>query len=204
MKHLASAAVVTHPTLALQPYQLHEVLTLADRSSLVDGHCLGWVPRAQLRGIHDEGRMLSVWNNDDCVGWIAWAISRGEMRIHYTWVRLDARLIMHGRALVDHVEYIARQHRLATIGLWCAVDLAANEFWSALGFQRINWRWGRAKKSRRHWQWRRPVVTSTEALQQVEVSPSFALGQPTLPVSLPASAPEGDKAQPGPRTVLLP
>jgi len=161
MQH--SDGVVTLSTNALQPWRLDEALKLADHSCVVDGHCLGWIPREQIRGIHASGRMLVCYNNDDLVGYVAWAASRGLMRIYYTWVRNDARLILHGRALVDHVDAIARQLNLPRVELWCATDLAANMFWRALGFDCVCWRWGRAKKSRRHYLWRRRVLGTVPA-----------------------------------------
>lgn len=185
-------SVVVKPSQELQPFELHELFQLADHSCVLDGHCLGWVPRAIIRGKHDQGRILGIWNNGDCVGWLGWAVSQGLMRIHYTWIRNDARLILHGRALVDAVNDLAHDRQLPRIELWCATDLAANVFWRALGFECICWRWGRAKKSRRHYLWRRPVYAcsptdfsqtnaSTRSPRRLAFAPPAQLARPSLP-----------------------
>jgi GNAT superfamily N-acetyltransferase len=157
IKH--GSAVVTRRSLSLQPYQLDEVLKIAYHSCVIDGMCLGWVTREAFNGMHAQGRMVTCWNNGDCVGYVVWGVSAGTCRIFLTWVRRDARLILHGRALVDHVEAIARARGAVRIDLFCAQDLAANVFWRAIGFDQLGWRWGKAKKARRHWLWRRAVAT---------------------------------------------
>lgn len=174
MRH-ACPEVQTHDSQALQPWVLAELLRICDHSPTVDGHAIGWMPRQAFREMHTRQRLVCCTNNADVVGYVAWSVSQGVMRILLTWVRADARLIMHGRALVDHIECHARTHRCPRVELFCAVDLAANMFWSAVGFQQICWRWGRAKKGRRHWLWRRHVVTNPElpllssAVQQAQL-----------------------------------
>ncbi len=142
----------------LQPWQQREFLLFAAKACRIDGECLGWLPFEAYETRHAEGRILAVYNNDDLVGYVLWFNNANVMHIYHTWVRNDARIMVHGRALCSTLEEHCIDLACDRIELWCAVDLAANLFWSAIGFEKITWRWGRAKKSRRHYLWRRHVV----------------------------------------------
>lgn len=131
-----------------------ELLTFATSSSRIDGHCIGWLPTAAYVGAHEQGRIVACYNNSDLVGYIIWGANNGIIRCFIVWVRRDARLLIHGKALVSAIRDKGLHRNCNRIELWCAFDLAANLFWAALGFSKITWRWGRAKKARRHWLWR--------------------------------------------------
>jgi hypothetical protein len=88
-----------------------------------------------------------------------WVVTERIAKIYMTWVRPDARMILHGRALVDAIEKAAASERCGLISLWCAEDLSANIFWRAIGFTNTNWRYGRGLKPRRHLLWRRRIIT---------------------------------------------
>lgn len=159
---LPAPGVDVIPTLELTPRLQVELLAFAVSSTRLDGQCIGWLPTAAYVGAHEQGRMLACYNNADLVGYILWGAHNGIIRCFIVWVRRDARLILHGRALVSAVESIGHRHRCTRLELWCAVDLAANLFWHALGFERVCWRWGRAKRARRHWLWRRRISPALE------------------------------------------
>lgn len=141
----------------------------------IDGECLGWLPAACYDARHPEGRIHVCYNNDDIVGYCLWFNEGTELRIYHTWVRRDARLLVHGRALVDAVEREGAKRHATRISLWCATDLAANLFWRALQFERGVWRWGRAKRARKHWSWTRPIRPCYPSQQQVATEPAIAL-----------------------------
>jgi GNAT superfamily N-acetyltransferase len=151
-------------TNTLQPWRQKEFLLFAASACRIDGDCLGWLPLAAYQMRHDRGEILAVYNNEDLVGYLLWAQAGNIVKIYHTWVRKDARIIMHGKALAGQLEETAITLGCDRLELWCAVDLAANLFWEAIGFSKIAWRWGRAKKSRRHYLWRRQtadIVTFT-------------------------------------------
>jgi GNAT superfamily N-acetyltransferase len=155
---------------------LHDFFLTAKSACRSDANALGWLPWAAYLNAHGTGRVDVVVNSDDVVGYTIVGDSRGELRIYHCWVRADARMILHGRLLVEAAEARARQAHAWAIGLWCAEDLAANLFWKAVGFERVNWRWGKGKKRRRHIQWRRLVAPTTNT-PLVEQTPQSSLNE---------------------------
>jgi GNAT superfamily N-acetyltransferase len=154
----ATPPVEVWKTLDLPERKQLELLAFAIGSTRIDGHCIGWLPAAAYVGAHNQGRMVACYNNDDLVGYILWGANNGIIRCFIVWVRRDARLLLHGRALVDAIKQEGARRGCCRVELWCAVDLAANLFWQALGFTQVCWRWGRAKRGRRHWLWRLPIT----------------------------------------------
>lgn len=130
---------------------------MAYSASRIDGQAIGWLPRQAYDQAHQQNRMISCTNNDDLVGFAVFGCSHSDLRIYQIWVRRDARMLIHGRSIIDHLNDKAWPTNLTRLGLWCAIDLAANLFWKALGFINTNWRWGKAKKARKHLQWTKPI-----------------------------------------------
>ena len=132
-----------------------ELILLADFATHTDGHCIGWLPRQAWHNACDSGRMYSLFRNDDRVGWVMWSRNQQrELRILQIWVRSDARLIEHGKALVTHLEEAhARRLHAWQLRAWVADDLAANLFWPQIGFVYKGWRYGPAKHARKHRLW---------------------------------------------------
>lgn len=142
----------------LFPSAAAPVLTFCYSACRIDGHCLGWLPRAAYDEAHRTGRILALWNNDDLVGFCLFSTNLHELRCLQIWIRRDARLMVHGRALIDNLEARAKKAGCFRIRLWCAIDLEANMFWRALHFRPICWRWGRTPHGRRHVLWARPIT----------------------------------------------
>lgn len=138
-------------TLDLQPYQIADLRKYFHEPARIDAQSLGWLPVQAWTRRHERRQTAAVTNNGQLVGLAMWGVILWQMRIYQTWVQPDARLILHGRALVDHLTAEARQLNLPEIGLWCRQDLAANQFWRALGFNAAGWRNGR--RGTRHNQW---------------------------------------------------
>lgn len=158
-----------------------ELLAFCYSACRIDGQCLGWLPRAAYDEAHQQGRICAVWNNDDLVGFALWSTDNGELRCLQIWVRPDARLLLHGAALIAFLDEAAAHRGCYRLRLWCAVDLAANVFWRALGFIYRGWRWGRAKNSRQHALWTRNVTRHIVAEHGPPIEPPpLALAPPTL------------------------
>lgn len=152
--------VEVNPSNELPWSRAREALLACYDSHRVDGHCLGWLPRSAYDARHEEGQIYVCHNNGDHVGHCMWQSHERIAKIFMTWVRPDARLILHGRALVDEIEKEAATRRCNLLSLWCAEDLAANFFWRALGFTNPSWRWGRGVNPRKHLLWRRRIIDS--------------------------------------------
>ena len=150
---------------AIHDPQLRELLLLADKAIRADGDAIGFLPFGAYEEAASTNRMFSLFRNNDRVGFILWGRNQlRECRILQIWVRSDARLIEHGRALVQHLENAhARRLQLWQLRAWVAEDLAANVFWPQIGFACNSWRWGPAKNGRRHNLWRRAVDLTTTA-----------------------------------------
>lgn len=151
----------------LNEQRLKQALLFCGSASKLEASKVGWIPFAAYQGAHDQGRILICFNNDDIVGFCLWQQRFDEVKIYQIWVRQDARLILHGRALCTELatRTIARRGRL--IRLWCAQDLAANIFWHSLGFENRGWRWGPKRTSkRRHNLW---VKSTLEIISEATV-----------------------------------
>lgn len=78
------------------------------------------------------------------------------LKIIQACIQFDARRIRHATALVNHAIDHALARGIQSIGLWCASDLEANQFWAACGFQSDGTRKGgnRTVRNRTHIHWR--------------------------------------------------
>jgi GNAT superfamily N-acetyltransferase len=132
-----------------------ELKTLWIHSVATDTHAIGWLPVSayETRAASDD--LTAIYRNDDCVGWSMTAKSnhRGVMKLYQIWVRPDARILTHGKALVASIREKARHQHCYIIEAWVAEDLPANLFWEAIGFTRQNWRLGRGEKPRKLYLW---------------------------------------------------
>lgn len=156
----------------------------------IDGHCLGWMPKLAYDQARDKGRIITCWRNADLVGFLMWATHLRQLKVYQTWVRRDARMIEHGRALVARAQQHATAANAAEIRLWCAEDLPANSFWQALGFERLTWRWSPHRVKRRHILWTRAVTLPCVPIQppvQEDVATSVLLAPPNTRLIRPAA-----------------
>lgn len=144
-----------------------ELILLADHAITRDGHCIGFLPHGAYHDATTNGRLFSLFRNGDRVGFLLWSANQlRECRVLQIWVRQDARLIEHGRALIDHLQNAhARKLHAWQLRAWVAEDLAANLFWPQIGFELRGWRWGPAKRSRRHNLWTRSLVPTPSPQQ---------------------------------------
>lgn len=122
---------------------------------------LGFLPRAALQGyIERHIVLLGLLNGDPACYLLGRDTSRFDpltAMIYQACVQYDARYKLLGSTLV--ARYIDRlpTDRQA-MGLWCAQDIAANEFWESIGFVAMAARFGGAKKNRLHLFWRKALT----------------------------------------------
>lgn len=167
----------------LQGSRLVDALAFCGAAARIDPDKIGWLPHQAYREAFLQQRLVIVENNDDKVGFALWQSSRGQIKLYQVWVRPDARLILHGKALVHHVERLAIEHSAYRLRAWVAQDLAANTFWRSIGFDNISWRYSTRKHSdRKHLLWVRRVPPTLSAELFESSAPHEA--QLILPTSL--------------------
>lgn len=155
-----------------------EALRIATHSTRTDARCIGWLPTSFYEEMHRKGRLHVVARNDEIVGYATWRPHRTYPQAHVVqaWVRPDARMIEHGRALIAAIEAESRLHGCRSTRLWCATDIEAVAFWQRLGFDAEAIRIGRgsiiaptrhapprphALFTRRHPEWTLPTPCPT-------------------------------------------
>ena len=156
--------LVVNRILSLNSLKRAEIRAIWHHAVATDTHAIGWLPTAAFDIRAERGDLSAVYRNGDLVGWAMHSPSRsrGVMKLYQIWVRPDARILEHGRALVAEIQAIARSLRCFMIEAWVAEDLPANMFWNAIGFSRKSWRWGRGEKKRKHNLW----VASSQNLSE--------------------------------------
>ena len=180
---ISGGSVHVSVTSSLGDAEAASFLKFAYSACRIDGNALGWLPKLAYDQRHQEGRIHAVYNNADLVGFCLWYNEGSELRIYQTWVRPDARQILHGRALLEAVESEGRSRDASRITLWCATDLAANVFWRALQFERGSWRFSKGRSSRRHWFWSKKIATIGQSLGQSCYTQAVSIEPPIVPAS---------------------
>ena len=96
-----------------------------------DCHSLGFIPLPRLLEEAHRGRVLVCRNNADEVGYVYYSSAHGNMRrVFQIAVRKDARMIQHGRLLLEAVpatQILAR----------CAENIEGLGFWDGVGGERV-------------------------------------------------------------------
>jgi GNAT superfamily N-acetyltransferase len=125
---------------------------------------IGFIPRLGLEQAVETARVIVLENNDDQVGFAVTGGNRTRQKIFQVWVREDARLILHGRALVDHIDMHASKRGRMAISLWCLETLPSNLFWEALGFKECERRMRSLRHSHEQIRWVRPTIFAQRSL----------------------------------------
>lgn len=161
--------LTVHSYSALTEREKKELRTIWLHATATDTHAIGWLPVAAFETRAENDEVISVYNNGDCVGWTMGSVSkrRGVYKLYQIWVRPDARILEHGRALVAELEEAAGRRNCYQIEAWVAEDLPANLFWSAIGFTRSVWRWGRGPRPRKHFLWTIRTAIVCDALPKI-------------------------------------
>jgi hypothetical protein len=129
---------------------------------LLGRESIGWIPWQGVVRHANNGRLGILTRNADYVGFLLFGASSIRAKIVQIWVRPDARVIEHGRAMIGELAWWAAERCLTEISLWCAVDLEANLFWQALDFAACQTRVGSPRTGRRHQRW---VISTNYAMQ---------------------------------------
>ena len=147
--------IKTASVLELKTHQRAELRKLWIHGVHLDTNAVGWLPTSVFDGREKTNEITAVYRDGDLVGWLlrGESYARKVMKIYQIWVRPDARILEHGRALIEQLSQIATTARCPTLEAWVAEDLAANYFWNAIGFTRGVWRWGRGESLRRIYRW---------------------------------------------------
>lgn len=142
-------------TNCLKPRQFDELRKLWVHGVHADTNAVGWLPTSVFDSRARTNEVTAVYRDHELVGWCLRGRShaRQVLKIYQIWVRPDARILEHGRALIDDLAKIALGQKCWCLEAWVAEDLAANIFWNAIGFERGVWRWGRGKSLRKIYRW---------------------------------------------------
>lgn len=138
-------------------------------------HQVGFLPKVALEAHIARGKVSIALENDEPA---AYLLGKGNYLrdphfgiIYQAAVSYDARRRLIGTALVQHFMDVMEPN-IRLIGLWCAQDIEANEFWNACGFEAIAARHGSRRKGRVHifWVGRTPGKGAREPLRYPKVT----------------------------------
>lgn len=137
-----------------------EVLKWIRSEALKGTKSIGFIPEKGLLHAHLHRRIHWADENDDPVVFCVHGPSRRRLicKVYQIWTRNDARRLLHARAMIEVLERIYRARGAIQMSCWCAADLEATVFWSALGFQEAGRRLGGG--SRQHIRFVRPITTT--------------------------------------------
>lgn len=130
---------------------------------------VGFLPRQALEAKIARGQVSIAFENGEPAAYLlgqgGYQGDEGFGIVYQAAVSYDARRRLMGTALVQH--FMDRMEpRVRLIGLWCAQDIEANEFWSACGFEPVAARHGSKSRGRVHIFWvGRTARGSGEALR---------------------------------------
>ena len=110
---------------------------------------IGFIPRPKLEQYFESGQVLLESENDEPCGFLVFGSGWPRLKIYQACVAYDAQRRQHGLALVGKLIARAASAGYDAISLWCADDLAANEFWRAAGFQKTRTKQGGSRRGRR-------------------------------------------------------
>ena len=119
---------------------------------------VGFLPLQVLEWNIERGNVSIALENDEPA---AYLLGKGNYLrdpyfgiIYQAAVSYDARRRLMGTALVQHfIADVPAMRATRLVGLWCAQDIEANEFWHACGFEAIAARHGSRRKGRVHIFW---------------------------------------------------
>jgi hypothetical protein len=132
---------------------------------LADRHidCLGLVTLELIRGAIRQGRLAHLDYNGQDGGFLIYNRIPDGWQIYYTVVEPDIRRLLNASALVSLLAIDCLLTGGRVIRLWCAADLEANRFWTALGGEPVIMDRGRSRRGRQRILYRidpRAFVTS--------------------------------------------
>lgn len=138
-------------------------LLYLDHLQLTHRSQLGFLPRVAQLGYLTTRRVLLLAVNDSPAGFLLWRktrhpdprLTRLGLQIVQICVEPGLRRLLHATLLLDSLESQPALARSTYTRCWCASDLPANGFWSALGFRndltRDSTQAGRTLRTHHHW-----------------------------------------------------
>lgn len=152
----------------MTPPTAHKPARRTDLTYIVDlanrhRHELGFLPRAAFTEYVDRHRALLALENQCPAGYVLWRppnpyrppADPPTTRIIHACIQFDARRHQLATDIIAHIERQTPSASPGYITCWCAEDLDANAFWSAIGFRLIGQRERRiaGRTTRRHNLW---------------------------------------------------
>jgi N-acetylglutamate synthase-like GNAT family acetyltransferase len=129
---------------------------------------IGFIPPGATQREIEWGHVLFAEENADDAGFLLVQPALGGQRttaaIIQAAVRMDARRMKIGLALVAAIAAKAKAAGSTILQCWCRTDLDANAFWNAAGFQHIATRNGGTIKNIPCRLWRLPLDIPADAL----------------------------------------
>ncbi|MGH8743485.1 MAG: hypothetical protein ACREUY_04325, partial [Burkholderiales bacterium] len=87
------------------PEKLREIISFVGAAAKLDAHAIGFLTLAAYEEAHARKKLITLRRNNDLVGFLLFSLNQTrECRILQIWVRNDARLLIHGRMLIDFVD----------------------------------------------------------------------------------------------------
>ena len=140
-------------------------------------NALSFVPQPSIERNAEAGNILLARVNNAEAGYLYHSPigARGRVHVHQACIEFDIRGQEYGARLVRRLELKCRQARIQHIGLRCADDLPANDFWRRMGFAHVGQIAGGKSRGRMLNCWLKPLQPQIFALD------SGADGPHTLP-----------------------
>lgn len=120
-----------------------------------NSEAIGFIPRPKLEKYIESSQVAVELENGDPCGFLVWGSGWPILRIYQTCIQYDARKLEHGAALVAKIESVAAKRGCSAVSLWCASDLDANSFWSAMGYRMAGEKNGGSKRGRQLIRWQK-------------------------------------------------
>jgi len=127
---------------------------------------IGSIPTPMLKKYADSQRLHTLFDAKTPLGYIiandtsfhpAHTLYPRQIRIYVAVIDSEIHRLKYGTQLVHHVQHLFHPGPITTIGCWCATDIAATNFWKALGFTPQRARIGGLKRERMHTEYTRPI-----------------------------------------------
>lgn len=112
-------------------------------------HALGFLPRERFPEYEARGQLLFLTQGTEPLGYLLRGPWKKRTRIYQIVIQEDIRLIEHATRLLNTFLAQAEENHVHEVTCWCASDLPANLFWTAIGFHADGTRC-RRKDKRRH------------------------------------------------------
>ena len=162
---------------------------------------IGFIPWSGIEKADKLGRVSVLLRNSDLVGFLVYGPGKTSAKVFQVWVREDARMLIHGRKMVEELAEWALHRGLFRISLWCADDLPSNYFWRVLGFKNVARRKGGRHSGRMHTRYVQSAIDLEASRRARCCEPRAQLSQ-SNPLPLPPVSEAADQTAPRRQTVL--